>query len=236
LLLCNRYKMKNKLFSLALISIVLFFDISAQKKNKNVIITGRVTDFYNYPVSGALIMVDGKTTSAKTDSKGDYKIKVKPSVLQIGVFTILTGVNEEPVNGRTIINFKLDKYLPQTGTYSDDSGQKVVNSGYGVSRKNDATKPGTEADVSAKEYITFPNIYEMIRTLPGVMVNGSNVTIRGVQSTGNSSPLFIVNGTVVRSISGIDPSMVKSIDVLKGSSASVYGVQGANGVIVIQLK
>jgi len=76
----------------------------------------------------------------------------------------------------------------------------------------------------------------LIRTLPDVMVNGSNVTVRGVQSTGNTSALFVVNGTVVRSISGIDPAMVKSIEVLKGPSASVYGMEGANGVIVIQLK
>jgi len=53
---------------------------------------------------------------------------------------------------------------------------------------------------------------------------------------GNTSVLFVVNGTIVRSISGIDPAMVKSIEVLKGPSASVYGMEGANGVIVIQLK
>jgi len=228
--------MKIKLFLLALISFGMFFDISAQKIDKKIIITGRVTDFYSSPVSGALIMVDGKTTTQKTDSKGHYKIKVKPSALQIGVFTTITGIIEESINGRTVVNFDLDKYIPQTGPGSKDSGQEVVNTGYGVSKKKDTTKPGTKSDVSGKEYASFSDIYEMIRTLPGVMVNGSNVTVRGVQSTGNTSPLFVVNGTVVRSISGIDPAMVKSMEVLKGPSASVYGIEGANGVIVIQLK
>jgi TonB-dependent SusC/RagA subfamily outer membrane receptor len=229
-------KMKTKLFLLAFISFALFFDLSAQKNNKQITITGRVTDFYSSPVSGALIMIDGKNTTVKTNSRGQYKIKVKSSASQIGVFTILTGAIDEPINGRAIVNFKLDKFIPQTGPGSMDSEQEVVNTGYGVSRKKNSTNPVSKSDVSGKEYTSFSDIYEMIQTLPGVTVNGSNVTVRGVQSTGNTSPLFVVNGTVVRSIGGIDPSMVKSIDVLKGPSASVYGMEGANGVIVIQLK
>ncbi|NMD02337.1 MAG: TonB-dependent receptor plug domain-containing protein, partial [Bacteroidales bacterium] len=63
-----------------------------------------------------------------------------------------------------------------------------------------------------------------------------NVTIRGTATTGNTSPLFVVNGSVVSSISGIDPAMVSSIEVLKGPAASIYGMQGANGVIIIKLK
>jgi TonB-dependent starch-binding outer membrane protein SusC len=68
------------------------------------------------------------------------------------------------------------------------------------------------------------------------VVSGSAVTIRGVGTTGSSSPLFVVNGITTTSISGINPSIVKSIEVLKGPAASVYGLQGANGVILIQLK
>ena len=67
-------------------------------------------------------------------------------------------------------------------------------------------------------------------------VSGNSVTIRGINTTGSSTPLFVVNGRTVNSINGIDPSMVKSIEVLKGPSASVYGLQGANGVIIIHLK
>jgi len=67
-------------------------------------------------------------------------------------------------------------------------------------------------------------------------VSGNSVTVRGVSSIGSSTPLFVVNGTTVSSVNGIDPAMVKSIEVLKGPSASVYGLQGANGVIIIRLK
>ena len=90
--------------------------------------------------------------------------------------------------------------------------------------------------MSGKEYSSFSSIYDVLRTLPDVNVSGSSVTVRGVGTTGNSSPLFVVNGVTVSSINTINPSMVKSIEVLKGSAASIYGVQGANGVILIQLK
>jgi TonB-dependent SusC/RagA subfamily outer membrane receptor len=229
--------MKIKLFLLLLISFIAFFDSPAQKNNKKIIITGRVTDLYSSPVSGALIMIDGKNTTAKTNDLGNYKIKVKPTASQIGVFTTFTGVKEEPIKGRTVINFNLDKFFslqPNAGKVGKD--EEVVNEGYGAIKKSNISKPVTKSDVSGNEYAAFSSIYEVLRTVPGVMVSGSSVSIRGVGTMGSSSPLFVVNGRTVSSINGINPSMVKSIEVLKGPAASVYGLQGANGVIVIQLK
>jgi TonB-dependent SusC/RagA subfamily outer membrane receptor len=227
--------MKIKLFLLLLISFIAFFDSPAQKNNKKITITGRVTDLYSSPVSGALIMIDGKNTTAKTDAKGDYKIKVKPLASQIGVFTTITGVKEEPINERTVINFSLNKIILQQGSGSTVS-EEVVNEGYGTAKKGNISKPVTRSDVSGREYSSFSSIYDVLRTVPDVMVSGTNVTVRGVGSTGSTSPLFVVNGITVSSVSSINPSTVKSIEVLKGPSASVYGLQGANGVILIQLK
>jgi TonB-dependent SusC/RagA subfamily outer membrane receptor len=229
--------MKTRLFLLLLLSVIAFFDVSAQKSNKKITITGRVTDLYSSPVSGALIMIDGNTTTIKTNYKGNYKIKVLPSAAQIGVFTTITGVKEEPINGRTVIDFNLDKVITilqdeGTGGVSED----VVNTGYGTSKKGSVSKPVTKSDVSGKEYSSFSSIYDVLRTVPDVMVSGTNVTIRGVGTTGSTTPLFVVNGTPVNYINGISPSTVKSIEVLKGPAASVYGLQGANGVILIQLK
>ena len=229
--------MKIKIFLLVLLSFALFFDISAQKNNKKITITGRVTGLYSSPVYGALIMIDGKTTPVKTDDKGFYRIKVKPSASQIGVFTTITGVKEEPINGRAVVNFNLDKVITNLqGTGTSRVSEDVVNEGYGVAKKGSITKPVSKTDVSGREYSSFSSIYEVLRTLPDVNVSGSSVTVRGVGTTGNSSPLFVVNGVTVSSINTINPSMVKSIEVLKGSAASIYGVQGANGVILIQLR
>jgi TonB-dependent SusC/RagA subfamily outer membrane receptor len=211
----------------------MFFDLSAQKTGKKIVITGKVTDLYDSPVSGAFIMIDGKSTERKTDIKGLFKVKVKPSAQRIGVFTTFTEIKDEPIKGRTAINFTLDKLVPRpvdAGRVNSDD--EVVDEGYNVTRRRNISKPVTRSDVSGSEYASFSSIYEVLRTIPGLTVSGNSVTIRG----GSSAPLFVVNGTTVSSVNGIDPAMVKSIDVLKGPSASVYGLQGANGVIIIKLK
>ena len=67
------------------------------------------------------------------------------------------------------------------------------------------------------------------------MVRGSDIQVQGPTSRYMSTqPLFIVDGNYVNSISHISPLTVKSLEVLKGSSASIYGVRGANGVIIIR--
>ncbi len=229
--------MKSRFLVLLLVSFVMFFDVSAQKAGKKITITGKVVDISNNPVAGAVLMIDGQNTDWKTNTKGIYKIKVKPSALQIGVFTTITGVKEEPITGRSVINFNLDKFITQSQSGQGyDSQEETVDGGYSATKKKNMTKPVTQTDVTGKQYASFSSIYDMLRTVPGVMVSGSSVTIRGMGTTGSTSPMFVVNGTPVRSISGIDPSMVKSIEILKGPAASIYGLEGANGVVLIKLK
>jgi TonB-dependent SusC/RagA subfamily outer membrane receptor len=229
--------MKTKLFLLILVFFMVFFDLAAQKAGKKIVITGRVTDLYSSPVSGAFIMIDGESTGRKTDVKGFFNVKVKPSAKQIGVFTTFTEMKEEPINGRTTVNFTLDKIVPRpVNAARVTSDDEVVDEGYNVARKRNISKPVTRTDVSGNEYASFSSIYEVLRTIPGLTVSGTSVTVRGISTLGSSSPLFVVNGTTVNSINGIDPAMVKSIEVLKGPSASIYGLQGANGVIIIKLK
>jgi outer membrane cobalamin receptor len=77
----------------------------------------------------------------------------------------------------------------------------------------------------------------MIRQeVPGVLVNGKSIVVQQSNSFfGSSTPLFLVNGVRVNSIDYINPVEVKSIKLLKGSNANIYGVEGANGVISITL-
>jgi len=73
--------------------------------------------------------------------------------------------------------------------------------------------------------------------IPGVDVSGSSIRIQGANSfMGSTEPLLVVDGMTVQSIEDISPREVKSIEVLKGSSAAIYGSRGANGVILITLK
>ena len=78
----------------------------------------------------------------------------------------------------------------------------------------------------------------MIRhEVTGVVVSGRSIMVQGPNSFfGSSQPLFVVNGVRVNSIDNINPLEVKSIKLLKGSAANIYGNDGANGVIVIDLQ
>ena len=228
--------MKIKYLLIVTLLLTISCTLPAQKSGKKLTITGKVVDANRSPISNITVLLDGKESNRKTDKEGNYKVKIKPDVQNIGIFTTSTGIVEEPVNGRTTINFTLENYIANAIPDLSLSEEEVIEEGYGVSRKRDLTKSITKADVSGKEYITFNSIYEMLQTIPGIYVSGSNVTVRGISTTGNSSPLFVVNGSPVNSINGIDPAMVKTIEVLKGPAASVYGIQGANGVIIIKLK
>ena len=74
--------------------------------------------------------------------------------------------------------------------------------------------------------------------VPGVQVTADKkIIIRGLGTfNGNSDPLILVDGVETPDLSGIDPKEVKSVDVLKGESAAIYGIRGSGGVIVIKLK
>ena len=114
-----------------------------------------------------------------------------------------------------------------------------VNVGYTVVDRDDLT---TSVSVVKADQNTsvYRNIYEMIQgRCPGVDVQGTKVTIRGMNSINSpTEPLFVVDGVQQSgSISYISPNDVKSITVLKdAASCAIYGSQGANGVILIDLK
>jgi len=117
-------------------------------------------------------------------------------------------------------------------------GEEMVNIGYGKIRKKDLTTPTGQIDGQGHKYDSYSNIYDMIRgEVPGVQVIGDQILIRGASSINLSNePLFIVDGMAVSSINHIMPREVKSISILKGSDAAIYGTRAAGGVILIDLK
>jgi iron complex outermembrane receptor protein len=134
--------------------------------------------------------------------------------------------------------------LVSCGTSSKGSrgDQEVHNIGYGKVSKNSSS--GSINTVERDKTMENNNIsvLDMLRRVPGVEIGGGNsITIRGVTSLSLSSePLFVLDGVPVgtgyQAVSGMNPNDIKRISVLKGSSASIYGSQGANGVIVIESK
>jgi TonB-dependent SusC/RagA subfamily outer membrane receptor len=105
------------------------------------------------------------------------------------------------------------------------------------SRRNIPEKSGV-INIRNSAGPVYQDIYDMIRgRVAGVEVSGKSIKIRGTNSLNLSTePLFVVDGVIVREIDDIAPETVKSIEVLKGPDASVYGVRGSNGVIVITRK
>lgn len=114
-----------------------------------------------------------------------------------------------------------------------------VNVGYGTVKKRDLSHPVSSLQVKGDEIRTYRDMYEYLEgRVAGVMVTtGKRIIIRGVNTVnGSSDPLIIVDGAECQDLSTINPNDVKSVDILKDSAAAIYGVRGANGVIVITTK
>lgn len=122
---------------------------------------------------------------------------------------------------------------------------EVVVIGYATSTKKELT--GAVSLVQADEIEALnPNRLEQalqgqsagvqVSSQSGSPGGGFNVRIRGVSSNGNNNPLILVDGVRYEDLSALNPSSIESINILKDASASIYGVQAANGVILITTK
>jgi len=231
--------MKQKFLLFLLFAVIPAGFASGQNNEKKITITGTVMDAAQYPVQGAEIIVDGNKSGVSSNKKGMYKIKIKSTAKKIGIYTLPPTVIQEEIKGRTSINFTLnDSIVKQIYKLKNAYGEETVNVGYGTQKRKNLTTSVGKIDGRQERFASYNSIYEMIRgEVPGVVVTGTSVRIREASSiVGSSDPLFVVDGTPVMSIDGIQPQMVKSIEVLKGSAASIYGTRGSNGVIIITLK
>ncbi|MDE6270241.1 MAG: SusC/RagA family TonB-linked outer membrane protein, partial [Muribaculaceae bacterium] len=200
-------------------------------------VTGNVTDENGEPLIGASVTVQGAKSGTVTDYDGNYEIKVAPNGTLVFSYIGCTPQSIE-VNKRTKIDVTLDA--------SVSSLDEVVVIGYGVQKK--VTMTGAVSNVNGKELLKSPSASlgnAMAGKLPGVSTvqysgrpggDDPTILVRGVGSFNGSSPLILVDG-VERSFSQIDPNEVEDISILKDASATaVFGVRGANGVIIVTTK
>ena len=200
-------------------------------------VTGTVTDETGEPLIGASVTVHGSQGGTVTDIDGNYAIKVSPDgslvFSYIGYQSKTVAVNKQS---------KIDVALAP----SVNSLDEVVVIGYGVQKK--VTMTGAVSNVSGKELLKSPSPSlgnAMAGKLPGVSTvqysgrpggDDPTILVRGVGSFNGSNPLILVDG-VERSFSQIDPNEVEDISILKDASATaVFGVRGANGVIIVTTK
>ncbi len=206
---------------------------------QNITVSGTVEDSSGEPLIGASILVEGTKDGASTDIDGNFSLKnVSPkAVLKVSYVGYRT--ESVKVDGRT--NIKI--VLKEDAATLDE----VVVVGYGTMKKKDLT--GAVSTVKGSDIVKMPtaNVAQaMTGRLAGVQITTTDgspdaemvIRVRGGGSiTGDNSPLYIVDGFPVSSISDINPADIADITVLKdASSTAIYGSQGANGVILITTK
>jgi TonB-dependent starch-binding outer membrane protein SusC len=226
--------MKTRII-LIILSIVLPMSLYGQKS----FVSGKVTDTNQQPVKGAILVVDGRETGKKTNKQGIYKVKIEPGAKVIAIKDLAGESQEMAIDGKQEINFTVPSnfaFAKQPKKPEVTEMDEQVNIGYGTVSKRNLTTPVTK--VNAGRGTQYTDIYEMLRGKPGVQVTGKTIKIQGGVNSINlsSEPLLVVDGIVVAGIDDIKPTEVSSIEVLKGSAASIYGSRGANGVILINLK
>lgn len=230
--------MKLKLMFVLTLTIIFITKIYGQKENSQLTITGLVTDSNNKPISGAMIYIDEVNTNKVTSNKGIYKVKTSAGSKLISVYTLSNGMAESIIDGRTTINFTLSLTLAeQNEAQINRIANEKAGESAGTEDRSNKSSSFNKVEGNLNKNMQYNSIYEMITgTIPGVQVNGKNIVIRGQSSLYNTSgPLFVVNGVIVTSIDHIRPTDVKSIEVLKSSSAAIYGSRGSNGVILIEV-
>ncbi|GHT13142.1 SusC/RagA family TonB-linked outer membrane protein [Bacteroidia bacterium] len=207
--------------------------LSAQDLN----ISGTVLDGAGDPVVGATVMVKGTTTGVTTGINGDYNIVAPPNGTL--VFSLLgMGTREEAISGRG----RIDIVLSDNAQAIDE----VVVMGYGVQKKklvtgatvqvggDDLQKLSTTSALTAMQSQTAGVSIIQSSGQPG---EGFKVNIRGIGTTGNSAPLYVIDGVAGGDINNLNPADIESIDVLKdAASAAIYGARAANGVILVTTK
>jgi TonB-dependent SusC/RagA subfamily outer membrane receptor len=202
----------------------------------DVIVSGRITSPTGDPLTGVSVNIKGTNIGTTTNANGEYSISVPDNATL--VFSSVGFVNQEiAVAGKPSINVIL-----QASTRVMD---EVVVIGYGTASKRDLT--GSITKVAGKDVADKPNtnpVTALQGKVAGVYIVNSgkpgeapDVRIRGTNSINGYKPLYVVDGIFNDDISYVNPSDIESIEILKDpSSLAIFGLRGANGVIVISTK
>jgi len=208
--------------------------------SQNLTVKGTVSDSQTgEALIGVNVVIKGTLTGITTDVNGQYILNNCPqNAILTFSYISYTSIDVE-VKERSVIDVRLESAISQL--------DEVVVIGYGTVKKKDLT--GSVSSVQGRDIARIP-VSTAAEALTGrmagvqvVTTEGSpdadiNIRVRGGGSiTQNNSPLYIVDGFPVNSISDIPGSTIQSIDVLKdASSTAIYGARGANGVVIVTTK
>lgn len=210
--------------------------ILGSQSGKN--ISGKVTDSSGAPLPGVSVVIKGTTSGVITDAEGKFSLaKVfEDATLQFSFVGMKT--QEVKVAGKTAINVTL--------TEETVGIDEVVAVGYGTQKK--ATLTGAVSSIKGDDLVKSPtaNVSTLLAgRLPGVIVNSrsgepggdnANILIRGRGTTGDNSPLILIDGVERSGLGQLNPNDIQSVSVLKDAEAAIYGSRASNGVIVVTTK
>lgn len=227
--LCKRF---------CLVVATFLFVASAWAQQK--VITGTVTDDAGQPLPGVAVVVEGTSVGTVTNFDGYYSISVESKVKSLSFSFVGMKTVSVQINNQSKIDVKLETVTVGV--------EEVVVVAYGTQKK--VTVTGSVSSVDTDQLSASPNasvsnaLAGKVTGLSSIQYSGqpgadaADLYVRGVStlSAGNSSPLMMVDG-VERSFSQLDPDEIADITILKDASATaVYGIRGANGVILVTTK
>ena len=199
-------------------------------------ITGTVSDSQG-PVIGASIVEKGTTNGTVTDLDGNFTLNVKPGATLVISYIGYT-TQEIATGSQSSFNVTLQE--------DNTALEEVVVVGYGVQKKKLLTGATVQVKGDDIAKLNTTNALEAMQSsTPGVQITqsssqpgkGYKVYIRGIGTTGNSAPLYVIDGVAGGSLDDINPADIESIDILKdAASAAIYGARAANGVILVTTK
>jgi TonB-linked SusC/RagA family outer membrane protein len=226
--------MKN-LFSLILV-FSSFSYIIAQKD----IISGRVKNESNLGLPLVKIQLKGQNIGVTTDSEGNFELAITDKNSGTLVFTLMGYEKQEiELKGQLRIDVVLKELF--------NENQEVVVVGYGSSKSKEFTGANSKVKGEDIEKLNITRVDQALQgQVAGVNIStnsgspggSANIRIRGLSTFGDNDPLILVDGIVYDSegLNALNPSDIKSINVLKDATAGIYGVRAANGVIIVETK
>jgi len=223
-----------------LFTLVLYFTLLLSAFAQQTAIRGQVFDENGEPLPGASIVVKGTTTGTVTDMDGSFSLNISGpgEILQVSFIGFAT--QEFTVGNRTNIAINMAPDMDTLG--------EVVVVGYGEQKR--VTLTGSVSQIEGRELTRSPqpNVSNSLAgRFSGLIAtnrsgepgyDGSNISIRGLATTGNNDVLVVIDGVPgqIGGLERLNPQDIESVSVLKDASAAVYGSRAANGVILITTK
>ena len=215
------------------ISIAADNQTNVTSEQQQITVIGTVTDEEGVPMPGVSVLVKGTNTGQVTNVDGQFSITV-PNEEAVLVFSFIGYTTQEITVGiNRSLNINMEEDTQQM--------EEVVVIGYGTQKKETLT--GSVVSIQSSELVVTKN------TNVQNMLTGKLPGVRNIQKTsepgtfsnqfdirGLGSPLLIVDGVPRGDFERMDPNEIESISILKDASAAIYGMQAANGVILITTK